>query len=200
MKKLLLALAFGGLLIGCVEQEAEAIEWESGVSVTASDSSVSFTQDGNEFAVGFAGATVYHSDSVDIGVSFGMNVVGPLAGTVSYEYTSDEDNVVGLKAPITLLGLTTTPSVNWNISDSDIDGALENTFSLIGAGVRSKFIFDLDDTDFTGSEFEVNYTWNMSDTVAIQPYVEIPMDDDWTRGDTVAGLRITMNWTGSSSQ
>ncbi len=200
MKKLLLALAFGGLLIGCAEQEAEAIEWESGVSVSAGDSNVSFTQDGNEFAVGFAGATVYHSDSVDIGVSFGMNVVGPLDGTVSYEYTSDEDNVIGLKAPITLLGLVTTPSVDWNISDSDIDGALENTFSLMGAGVRSKFIFDLDDTDFTGSEFEVNYTWNMSDTVAIQPYVEIPMDDDWARGDTVAGLRITMNWTGSSSQ
>ncbi len=200
MKKLLLALAFGGLLIGCVDQEAEAIEWESGVSVSAGDSNVSFTQDGNEFAVGFAGATVYHSDSVDIGVSFGMNVVGPLDGTVSYEYTSDEDNVIGLKAPITLLGLVTTPSVDWNISDSDIDGALENTFSLMGAGVRSKFIFDLDDTDFTGSEFEVNYTWNMSDTVAIQPYVEIPMDDDWARGDTVAGLRITMNWTGSSSQ
>lgn len=199
MKKLLLALAFGGLLIGCVDQEAEAIEWESGVSVSAGDSNVSFTQDGNEFAVGFAGATVYHSDSVDIGVSFGMNVVGPLDGTVSYEYTSDEDNVIGLKAPITLLGLVTTPSVDWNISDSDIDGALENTFSLMGAGVRSKFIFDLDDTDFTGSEFEVNYTWNMSDTVAIQPYVEIPMDDDWARGDTVAGLRITMNWTGSSN-
>lgn len=200
MKKLLIALAFGGLLIGCAEQEAEAIEWESGVSVTARDSSVSFTQDSNEFAVGFAGATVYHSDSVDIGVSFGMNVVGPLAGTVSYEYTSDEDNVVGLKAPITLLGLTTTPSVNWNISDSDIDGALENTFSLMGAGVRSKFIFDLDDTDFTGSEFEVNYTWNMSDNFAVQPYVEIPMDDDWDRGDTVAGLRITMNWAGSNSE
>ena len=39
----------------------------------------------------------------------------------------------------------------------------------------------------------------MSDNVAVQPYVEIPMDDDWARGDTVAGLRITMNWTGSSN-
>ena len=200
MKKLLIALVFGGLLIGCADQEAEAIEWQSGVSVSAGDSNVSFTQDGNEFAVGFAGATVYHSDSVDIGVSFGMNVVGPLAGTVSYDYTSDEDSVVGLKTPITLFGLTTTPSVDWNISDSDIDGALENTFSLMGAGVRSKFIFDLDDTDFTGSEFEVNYTWNMSNNFAVQPYVEIPMDDDWDRGDTVAGLRITMNWSGNSSE
>jgi hypothetical protein len=196
MKKLLIALAFGGLLIG----KAQAIEWESGVSVSAGDSSVSFTQDGNKFAVGFGGASVYHSNSTDIGVSFGMDVIGPVSGTVSYEYTSDDDSVVGFKTPITLFGLTTTPSVDWNINDSDIDGALENTFSLLGGGVRSKFMFDVDDTEFTGSEFEVNYTWNMSDNFAVQPYVEIPMDDDWARGDTVAGLRITMNWTGGSSQ
>ena len=198
MKKLLIALAFGGLLIGCAQEEAEAIEWESGVSVSAGDSNVSFTQDGNEFAVGFGSASIYHSDSTDIGVSFGMNIVSGLSGTVSYDYTSDEDSVIGLKTPVTLFGLTTTPSVDWNINDSDIDGALENTFSLMGGGLRSKFMFDLDDTDFTGSEFEVNYTWNMSDNFAVQPYVEIPMDDDWTRGDTVAGLRITMNWAGSS--
>ena len=200
MKKLLIALAFSGLLIGCVDQEAEAMEWESGVSVSAGDSNVSFTQDGNEFAVGFGGASVYHSDSTDFGVSFGMNILGPLSGTFSYDYTSDEDSVVGIETPITLLGLTTTPSVDWNINDSDIDGALENTFSLLGGGVRSKFMFDVDDTDFTGSEFEVNYTWDLSSTFAVQPYVEVPMDDDWGRGDTVAGLRITMNWAGNSSE
>ena len=199
MKKLLIALAFGGLLIGCVQEEAEAIEWQSGVSVSAGDSNVSFTQDGNEFAVGFGGASIYHSDSTDIGVSFNMDVVGSLSGTFSYDYTSDEDHLVGIETPITLMGLTTIPSVDWNISNSDIDGALENSFSLMGGGLRSKFMFDLDDTEFTGSEFEVNYTWNMSDNFAVQPYVEIPMDDDWTRGDTVAGLRITMNWAGSSN-
>ena len=198
MKKLLIALAFGGLLIGCVQEEAEAIEWESGVSVSAGDSSVSFTQDGNEVAVGFRGASIYHSDSTDIGVSFNMNVVGPLSGTFSYDYTSDEDHLVGMKTPVTLMGLTITPGVDWNISDSDIDGSLENTGHLMGGGVRTKFMFDLDDTDFTGSEFEVNYTWNMSNNFAVQPYVEVPMDDDWNRGDTVAGLRITMNWAGSS--
>jgi len=200
MKKLLIALAFGGLLIGCAEQEAEAVEWQSGVSVSAGDSSVSFTQDGNEFAVGFGGASIYHSDSTDIGVSFGMNIVGPLSGTFSYDYTSDEDHLVGMKTPVEFAGLTITPAVDWNISDSDIDGSLENTGHLLGGGVRTKFMFDLDDTEFTGSEFEVNYTWNMSDNFAVQPYVEVPMDDDWTRGDTVAGLRITMNWTGGSSQ
>ena len=95
--------------------------------------------------------------------------------------------------------LTTTPSVNWNINDSDIDGALENSFGLMGGGLRTKFMFDLDDTDFTGSEFEVNYTLSLSDNLSVQPYVEVPMDDDWTRGDTVAGLRISMNWGGSSN-
>ena len=198
MKKLLIALAFGGLLIGCVQEEAEAIEWESGVSVSAGDSNVSFTQDGNEFAVGFGGASIYHSDSTDIGVSFNMNVVGPLSGTFSYDYTSDEDHLVGIDTPVEFGGIVITPSVDWNISDSDIDGSLENKGSLMGGGVRTKFMFDLDDTEFTGSEFEVNYTWNMSNNFAVQPYVEVPMDDDWNRGDTVAGLRITMNWAGSS--
>lgn len=199
MKKLLIALAFGGLLIGCVQEEAEAVEFENAVSVSAGDTTLSFNQDGDEFAVGWSGASVYHNDNVEAGISFEMNVVGSLSGKFSYEYTNDDDSIIGVETPITLMGLTTTPSVDWNINDSDIDGALENSFSLMGGGLRTKFMFDLDDTDFTGSEFEVNYTLSLSDKLSVQPYVEVPMDDEWTRGDTVAGLRISMNWGGSSN-
>ena len=198
MKKLLIALAFGGLLIGCVQEEAEAVEFENAVSVSAGDTTLSFNQDGDEFAVGWSGASVYHNDNVEAGISFEMNVVGSLSTKLSYEYTNDDDSIIGIETPITLMGLTTTPSVNWNINDSDIDGALENSFGVMGGGLRTKFMFDLDDTDFTGSEFEVNYTLSLSDNLSVQPYVEVPMDDDWNRGDTVAGLRITMNWAGSS--
>ena len=100
MKKLLIALAFGGLLIGCVQEEAEAVEFENGVSVSAGDTTLSFNQDGDEFAVGWSGASVYHNDNVEAGISFEMNVVGSLSTKLSYEYTNDDDSIIGIETPI----------------------------------------------------------------------------------------------------
>ena len=54
MKKLIIALGIGALvLFGCTEQEAEAMEVQNNIKVSAGDINASFDQDGNEFSVGF---------------------------------------------------------------------------------------------------------------------------------------------------
>jgi len=38
------------------------------------------------------------------------------------------------------------------------------------------------------------YTWKVSDTFSVRPNVTLPIDDDWKRGDIVAGVSITINF------
>ena len=203
MKKLIIALGVSALvLFGCAEQEAEAVEIQNNINVSAGNFNAGFDQDGNEFSVGFGALSFNQSDTVDIGVEVsltllydegtapGSNVT--IDGVFTYDYTTDGDSIVGIETPVSLLGLVTTPTISWNINDSEIDGSLKNTFDIMGGTLSSKFMLDLDDFDYTGSEFGLAYDWNMSDSITITPYVDIPYNDDWDRQEIVAGLGFYM--------
>ena len=131
MKKLIIALGIGALvLFGCTEQEAEAMEIQNNINVSAGDINASFDQDGNEFSVGFGAFSFNQSDTVDVGVEVsltllydegtapGSNVT--IDGVFTYDYTTDGDSILGIETPVTLLGLVTTPTVSWNINESEI--------------------------------------------------------------------------------
>ena len=203
MKKLIIALGVGALvLFGCTEQEAEAMEVQNNITVSAGGFNAGFDQDGNEFSVGFGALSFNQSDTVDVGVEVsltllydegtapGSNVT--IDGVFTYDYTTDGDSILGIETPVTLLGLVTTPTVSWNINESEIDGSLKNSFNVFGGTLSSKFMMDLDDFDYTGSEFGLAYDWNMSDSITITPYVDVPYDDDWDRQEVVAGLGFYM--------
>lgn len=204
MKKLIIALGIGALvLFGCTEQEAEAMEIQNNINVSAGDINASFDQDGNEFSVGFGAFSFNQSDTVDVGVEVSLTLLYDegtslgsevtIDGVFTYDYTSDGDSVVGIETPIRLLGLVTTPTLLWNINDSDIDGSFKNSFSIMGGTLSSKFMLDIDDLDYTGSEFGFGYDWKWSNTITVSPYVEIPYDDDWDRQEVVGGIGFSIS-------
>ena len=183
----------------------QALEVKNNVNVSAGDMLVSFDQSGNEFTVGFGALSFNQSDTVDVGVEVSLSLLYDestalgssvtIDGTVTYDYTSDGDSVVGIETPIRFpfIGFVTTPSLTWNINDSDFDGAFKNSFSVMDGTLSSKFMFDIDDFDYTGSDFNLGYSLKFSNRLTINPYVKIPFNDDWDRQETIAGLGFSIS-------
>ena len=93
MKKLIIALGIGTLvLFGCTEQEAEAIEVQNNINVSAGDLNAGFDQDGNEFSVGFGAFSFNQSDTVDVGVEVSLTLLFVICIHIQYYNYSFKSN------------------------------------------------------------------------------------------------------------
>ena len=201
MKKFLVALAAGAglILIGC-QKEAEAldVDFVSDVTIASQGVSIGLDQDGDKFSVGAGGLTVSTSNTSQIGIEYGSTVWG-VTGSASYDYTSDDEHLLGFDTSTSLLGVNLDAGVDWNIDDASFAGTVGTGYSMFGLDGSATTNWDLDDFAYEGMDVTAGYTWNVTDSFSVRPNLTVPFDDDFTRGDLTAGVSISLSF-GSASQ
>ena len=115
MKKTLIAL----LCMAPLSAMAFTTDWSHDITVSTGNTSVSFDQSGNEFAASHNSLSITTSDTVDIGISYSTTLLGALDATVGLDHQADDDNVIGLETSFGQWGATITPSLDWNVNDTD---------------------------------------------------------------------------------
>ena len=194
MKKLLVAL----LCMAPLSAMAFTTSWEHDLAISSGGTSVTFDQDGSEFAASHNGLSISTSDTVDIGISYSTSLLGALSGTVSLDHHADDDNVVGLETSFSQWGASITPSLDWNVNDTDFDSTVKVGYGLFGLDTYYSVNFDVDELEFSGSETGVGYTWQVSDGFSLTPNLTVPFDSDWDRGTVVAGISLNISFCSSS--
>jgi len=196
MKKLLVAL----LCMAPLSAMAFTTSWNHDLTVGTGGTSVSFDQDGNSFAASHNGLSISTSDTVDIGVSYSTTLLGALSATVGLDHQADDDNIIGVETSFSQWGATVTPSLDWNVNDSDFDSTVKVGYGMFGLDSYYSLDFDVDETEFSGSEAGVGYSWQVADGYTLTPNLTVPFDSDWERGTVVAGISLNISWGGSSSE
>ena len=196
MKKTLVAL----LCMAPLSAMAFTTSWEHDLTVSSGKTALTIDQDENKFAATHNGLSISTSDTVDIGISYSMSLLGALEGTVSIDHLADDDNVVGVETSFSQWGATITPSLDWNVNDTDFDSTLKVGYSILGLDSYYSFDFDVDDTEFSGSEAGMGYSWQVADGFTLTPNLTVPFNSDWNRGTAVAGISLNISFGGSSSE
>jgi hypothetical protein len=198
MKKIIaLGLLSGIILLGCETKEAEAMDWTSDITVSNNNVTFAYDQDGDEWSIGTGPLTFSTSNSVDVGIEYTPTLPiwsAGLGASVTYEYTSDEENVLGVNAELGYLGANVETSITWNIDDSDFDAKIGTGYEILGLDGSITSNWDLDDFAYQGLDTEVGYTWKVSENFSVRPNITVPLDDDWNRGDLVAGVAIRVSF------
>ena len=202
MKKFLVALAAGAglILIGC-QKEAEALDVDfiSDVTIASHGVTIGMDQDGDKFSVGAAGLTVSTSDTSQIGIEYGSTVWG-VTGSASYDYTSNDEHLLGFDTSTSLLGVDLDAGVDWNIDDASFAGTVGTGYSMFGLDGSATTNWDLDDFAYEGMDVTAGYTWAVTDSFSVRPNVTIPFDDGFSRGDLTAGVSISLSFGSSSTE
>ena len=170
----------------------------SDVSITSENTSISFDQDGDALTIGYDGQTFSTSDTVDFGIGYEASV-GPFSGGLSYDYTSDEESVVGVSTTLSQFGAELDAELSWNINDSDVSAEIGTGYAIAGIDGSLTSNWDVDDFGYEGLDIDAGYTWNVSDTFSVRPNVTLPIDNDWKRGDLVAGVSIKITFGGNTT-
>lgn len=179
---------------------AFALSTESDVSVTSGSTSISFDQTGDELIIGHRGLSFSTSDTVDFGVAYDVDF-SLFSGGVFYDYTTDEENVVGVTTTFSQFGAKLDTELSWNINDSsEISAEVGTSYAIAGVDGSVTSIWDVDDFGYEGLDIDVGYTWNVSDTFSVRPNITVPVDSDWERGDLVAGLSINITFGNTSAE
>lgn len=195
MKKTLVAL----LCLAPLSAMAVSTSWEHDVTVGTGNTLVTFDQDGSEFAASHNGLSISTSDTVDIGISYSTTLLGALNATVGLDHRADDDNIIGVETSFSQWGATITPSLDWNVNDTDFDSTVKVGYGILGLDTYYSLDFDVDETEFSGSEAGVGYTWKVSDGFSLTPNLSVPYDSDWDRGTLTAGISLNISF-GSSSE
>ena len=169
-------------------------DWKHDMTVSAGGVSVGYDQDGGETVVGVGPISLKNSDTVDIGIGYATSLMGGLSGSVSLDHHADDDNVVGIDTSLSLWGMGFAPSVDWNVTDSEFDGEMKVSYGIAGIDTSTTFKYDIDETDFSGSELAFGYSWNVASNVTITPNITVPFDTEWERGDATAGLSLNLTF------
>ena len=196
MKKTLIAL----LCMAPLSAMAFTTDWSHDITVGTGNTSVSFDQSGNKFAASHNSLSISTSDTVDIGVSYSTTLLGALDATVGLDHQADDDNVIGLETSFGQWGATITPSLDWNVNDTDFDSTVKVGYGIFGLDSYYSLDYDVDDTEFSGSEVGVGFGWQVANGFTLTPNLTVPFDSDWDRGTLVAGISLNISFGGSPTE
>ena len=196
MKKFLMAL----LLMAPVSAYALSVGVEHDVSIDAGGATIGYDQDGSEFSIGTGGISFSNSSTVDFGVEYSTSLLGNLESSVSYDYTTDSDHVLGLGTSVEYFGIGLDADFGWNVSDSEVTGEIGTGYSLFGVDGSATTNWDIDDFSYEGLDIDAGYTWAITDTFSVRPNVTVPFDDDFARGDLTAGISISLSFGSTSTE
>ena len=194
MKKFLMTL----LLMVPMSTYALSVGVENDVTIGSNGSFL--TVDGNEVTVGTGGISFTNSDTVRIGVDYSTSLIGGLSGGVSYDYTTDNDHVLGVDTSIEYWGANLDTTFAWNVNDTDFDATIGTGYNLFGLDGSVTTNWDVDDFAYEGLDVAAGYTWNVTDSFSVRPNVTLPLDSGFSRGDLTAGVSINLSFGSTPSE
>ena len=174
------------------------VDFVSDVSIASHGVTIGLDQDGDKFSVGAAGLTVSTSDTSQIGIEYGSTILG-VTGSVSYDYTVNDEHLLGFDTSTSLLGVELDAGVDWNIDDTSFAGTVGTGYSVFDLDGKVTTNWDLDDFAYEGLDLDVGYTWGVTDNFSVRPNVTIPFDDDFNRGDLIAGVSVNLSFGSTST-
>ena len=179
-----------------------ALDFVSDVSVTSGSTTFSYGQSGDKFKIEQDGLAAYFSDDVALGLEYTSTLLEGVGVSVSahYEYTEDDDSVIGVTSGFEQFGVALDATVNWNVNDSDVSAKLGTGYSILGIDGALTSKWDVDDFSYEGMDVTAGYTWNVTDTFSVRPNLTVPFDDDFTRGDLTAGVSISLSFGSTPSE
>jgi|TARA_B100001964_G_scaffold211529_1_gene246881 hypothetical protein len=199
MKKLLMIV---GAMLAFNTAHALDLDWQNDVTVSPAtlEGNQTFTigadQDGNKFSIGSHGITLSISDTVDFGLAYSAGLVPGFRAGTYYEYTTNDENILGVVGSAEYYGISLTPTIEWNINQTEFDGTLEGKMALYGLGVFGSVDMNINDFKFTGSEAGVEYVAVLFSTetssFSVTPSITLPFDDDWESGTLRAGVSVNV--------
>ena len=194
MKKFLMTL----LLMVPMSTYALSVGVENDVTIGSNGSFV--TVDGSAVTVGTGGISFTNSDTVRIGVDYSTSLIGGLSGGVSYDYTTDNDHVLGVDTSIEYWGANLDTTFAWNVNDTDFDATIGTGYNLFGLDGSVITNWDVDDFAYEGLDVAAGYTWNVTDSFSVRPNVTLPLDSGFSRGDLTAGVSINLSFGSTPSE
>jgi hypothetical protein len=151
-----------------------------------------FDQDGNEISVGTDQVTLKNSDTVDLGIEYSW--IGVVPTSVSWDHEADNDNILGLTVTRNFSGVGMEHQLDWNVDRADVYNTLTLDYALGNFTPGIDLSWDIDDFEYTGSEFDLTYDWQLSNRMTLTPNVSVPWDDDGVRGTTRAGISVSIDF------
>jgi len=194
MKKFLMAL----LLMVPMSTYALSVGVENDVTIGSNGSFV--TVDGHEVTVGTGAISFTNSDTVRIGVDYSTSLIGGLSGGVSYDYTTDNDHVIGVDTTIEYWGANLDTTFAWYVNDTDFDATIGTGYNLFGLDGSVTTNWDIDDFSYEGLDVAAGYTWAVTDSFSVRPNVTLPLDSGFSRGDLTAGVSINLSFGSTPSE
>ena len=155
----------------------------------------SFNGEDNDMELGVSGVYLSHSDSKNIGVGYGAGV-GIFDGGINYKWMNNGDHVVGGATTLTVGGVGLETSVDWNVSNQNIDGKAGTSIDLWGAEASAVSSWDIDNFAFNGLDFSAGYQIPLSDGISITPVASMGLDEDWGRGDIKISMNMNLSFGG----
>ena len=193
MKKLLMIVV---AMLAFNTAYALNLDWQNDVTVGNGTFTIGVDQDGNKFSIGSHGITLSTSDTVDFGLAYGAGLVPGLRAGAYYEYTTNDENILGVKGNASYYGISLVPSVEWNINQTEFDGTLEGKMAFYGLGLFGNVDMNINDFKFTGSEAGVEYVAVLfsseTSSFTVTPSVTLPFNDDWDSGTLRAGVSVNV--------
>ena len=193
MKKFLIAL----LCMFPITAFALDVDFVSDLTLASEGWTIGIDQDGDALSVSAGGVTLSTSDSTQIGLEYATTIAG-ITGSASYDYTSDDEHELGFDTSLTVVGVSLDAGLDWNVDDSSFDASLGSGYSAFGLDGSATSYWDIDDFGFTGMDIDAGYTLALTDTVSLRPNVTIPFDEDFGRGDIVAGFSVNITFGNST--
>lgn len=173
---------------------AEDVIWEHDGSVTHDGITMGFDQSDNEISVGTDQVTLKNSDVVDLGIEYRIMWLETFPVAFSLDHEVDNDNILGLNIGHYYYGVGIDHELDFDIDNSDLDNTLRFNYALGNFDKSVEFDFDLDDSLYTGAEFNLGYNWHLSDRITLVPNVMVPWDGDGDRGTTKVGLSVRIDF------
>jgi len=141
-----------------------------------------------EGSVGWEGFTITTGESTVVDLEYLYTVPGyTVSGGAHYQRTDDDDNIVGVMSTADHGSFSLRAAGDWNITDEDITGSLKGRYSLasLGLGAYVRGNMDIDDFDYTGTDFGADYSFNVTDKVTIGIDYKVPYNEDFERQEAV---------------
>mgnify|MGYP006103841461 FL=1 len=149
-----------------------------------------------EGSVGWEGFTITSGESTVVDLEYQYTVPGyTVMGGAHYQRTDDDDNIVGVMSTAKRGSFSLRAGGDWNITDSDITGSLKGRYGLaslgIGAYVRGRM--DIDDFDYTGTDFGADYLFKVTDRVTVGIDYKVPYDSSFNRQEAVVLFSLNLS-------